>query len=297
MLSKKLWLLRDTSLEVAKNLAMGVAAIRGLRLAHPRTSAGLAHDSQALERYVFALLREVLTHRGGVEGLRVAEIGPGDHIATGLAMLAAGAASYTSLDRFPGLYGNDFALGWYRAVKRAWPSLFPERSWPAWLDVERFPGGYPDKVRSIPVGVENFGEASACWDVVCSYAVGEHVSDLDAFAGVTAKMLTAAGVAIHVVDFSQHQDWGRYNDPFLFLRFPDWLWKLMGSNRGLPNRFRFHELVAAFEAAGLRVECTQRAIAPELARPASLAARFRGMPLDSIKTLQATLVCSKASRP
>jgi hypothetical protein len=67
----------------------------------------------------------------------------------------------------------------------------------------------------------------------------------------------------------------------------------MGSNRGLPNRFRFHEFIAAFEAAGLKVEYNDRVIAPDLVNLESINARFRGMNTDSIKTLRANFVCKK----
>lgn len=289
---KRSRLFKDTMLELAKNVAMGVPFIRNLRLARPRTSLISAHTQQDLERYAFGVVHKVIKYKGAIVGRHVTEIGPGDHLATGLSMIAAGASSYTSIDRFSGPYGNEYAKGWYRAVKAAWPAAFPEIAWPEWLDVEKFPNGFPDRVRVIPAGVEEVKGEGGC-DIVCSHFVAEHVLNLDDFARVTEELLAAGGVAIHIVDFSQHHEWTYYNDPFLFLRFPEWLWNLMGSNRGLPNRFRFHEYVTAFEAAGLRVECDDRVIAAELVNPSSLAKRFRKMPMDSIKTLKATFVCSK----
>jgi hypothetical protein len=290
--SNRLRFFLDILLDITKDLAMGVGFIRDLRLTRPRTSTELEHTSEFLERYSFSLLREILKCRGSIAGLRVTEFGPGDHIATGLAMLAAGASSYTSLDRFPGPYGSDVAKKLYRSVKTAWPSTFPEMPWPAWLDVVLFPEGYPDRVKNISVGVELVTGAEPC-DLVCSYVVGEHVSDLAAFARVTSELLAPGGIAVHVVDFSQHSTWGAGDDPFMFLRFPDWLWRLMGSNRGLPNRFRYHEFEEAFASAGLDVSCNSREIAADLTRPDNLAARFRSMPIDSVKTLHAIFVCTK----
>jgi hypothetical protein len=151
----------------------------------------------------------------------VTEIGPGDHLATGLAMLAAGASSYTCIDRFPGQYESDYAKEWYLAVQIAWPTYFPNMSWSEWLDAAKFPDAYPDRVRVIPVGVEDIQDMPSC-DLICSYLVGEHVRDLESFARISCKPLVPGGVAVHVVDFSQHYDWAYYGDPFLFLRFPDW---------------------------------------------------------------------------
>lgn len=291
---KQINLLKDILVEIGKNYAMGVPFIRKLRMSSPRTSVYAAHNPQNLDRFAFGQLRKVMEILGRIDGLHVTEIGPGDHIATGLTMLAAGAASYTSLDRFPGLYGSDFAKTWYRAVRASWPTAFPELLWPEWLDVEKFPCGYPERVRVIPFGIEEVNDLRRC-DLVCSFLVGEHVLDLGAFARVTMDLLAANGVAIHIVDFSQHHNWSYYDDPFLFLRFPEWLWKLMGTNRGLPNRFRFHEFVTAFEETGLTVKCEDRVIAQELVNPASLAARFRDMPLDSVKTLGVIFFCSNQS--
>jgi len=62
------------------------------------------------------------------------------------------------------------------------------------------------------------------------------------------------GVALHRVDFGPHDSWFYYADPLTFLRFPEKLWSLTGSNRGTPNRFRHHEFMEAFERAGFEVD-------------------------------------------
>jgi SAM-dependent methyltransferase len=285
----------DICKEVAKNAAMAVAPVRQWRTAHARTSTRFAEE--VADRYAFGCLDSILPVVGSVAGLHVVEIGPGDHLASGLAILAAGAASYTAIDRFPGDYDGEVAQEWYRGVETLWPRRFAKLRWPEYLDASRFPGAYRDRVRVLPTSIESVDHGNSrsrvgLCDIICSFHVGEHVSDIEAFARLTAEVLAPNGVAIHFVNFRPHQYGGLYPDTLAFLRLPDWLWYLMGSARGTPNRRRFHELVAAFESAGLSVEADVIERLPEnqIDRRA-LARRFRDMPVDSLAVMQATFVC------
>lgn len=247
---------RAVATAVAKNLAMGVPAIRNARVSAGRTAGGTGPSRAKLDQYAFNLLGELLTHVGPLDGKSVLEIGPGDNLLAGLAMLASGASAYTALDRFPGPYGNAVAREWYALLKEEWPRRFPDRPWPADLDPATFPD-HP-KVSVITKGVED-AEPVAPHDVVCSYVVGEHVLSPDAFARKTREAIGEHGVAIHGIDFSGH-DWDVHGDPFLFLKFSDRLWRLMGSNRGVPNRVRFDDYVRCFERNGLDVEVVDKRV-------------------------------------
>ncbi len=275
---------------------MRLSSLRALRLhAAPRTSSSTNDKpaEAALQRYAVALPRTLLAAAGDLQGKHIVEIGPGDHLAAGLVMLAMGAASYTCLDRFPGQYSNGYAKRWYGAVREAWPQMFPRSEWPAWLDADRFPEAYPERIRVVKAGVEDAGELPPC-DIVCSYAVGEHVLDVDAFARMTRRLLRPDGVAVHVVDFSQHFDWSRYGDQFLFLSIPDRVWKWMGSHRGLPNRVRYGEFVEALRASGLQVHTVAKNLAAIIPDAGRMQPRFRAMPVESIRTLEATFLCKPA---
>jgi SAM-dependent methyltransferase len=233
------------AIEIAKNMAMSVPVITKLRTKMGRTS--LPPEPGQLQRYVFDLLDSVMQFGGGVAGKSILEIGPGDNLVTGLAFLAAGAKSYTVVDRFPGAYGSDDARRWYRLLAENWP----HGAWPASLDPDKFPD-YPN-ISSKGLAVESASDALETYDIVCSFAVGEHVSDIDEFARLTHNALTPGGVAVHVIDFGGHQ-WNRFGDPFLFLKFPESVWQMMGSARGEPNRVRFDAFKACFERAGLSVD-------------------------------------------
>jgi hypothetical protein len=244
-------LLVDVARESAKNALMAVPVVRDWRINRPRAGAEFSPD--LLERYAFQGLREVERLVGPVRGKSIVEFGPGDTLSAGIAFLAAGAASYASLDRFVPDYSRAAAKRWYTGVQSGWANAFPDYPWPADLDPSTFPEAYPaDRVRHISGAIEN-AAADTRYDVVTSWQVGEHVNDIQAFANLTARLLVPGGAAIHRIDFGPHDCWLCY-DPWLFLRFPSMLWHMMGSNRGYPNRRRHHEFLAAWQSAGLTVK-------------------------------------------
>jgi len=233
--------------EIAKNFAMRVPVIRRLRTKNGRTSGPPVKEN--LQRYVYDLIDKIQRHTGGVEGKSVLEIGPGDHLAAGLAMIALGAKQYSVLDRFPGDYDSELSRAWYRLLRDNWKYS----SWPCDLNVDDWLSS--GNINIYKTGVEDF-RPSQKFDIVCSYAVGEHVSDISSFASLNKNCISEAGVGLHCIDFGGHQ-WDRYGDPFLFLKFPDVVWNLMGSARGEPNRVRFAPYLRYFKDAGLQVEATE----------------------------------------
>jgi SAM-dependent methyltransferase len=273
-------------MEVGKNALMALPAVRRWRLTKPR--AGMRYDGSDahLLHYVFGPLEIVDTTTSGLAGKRVAEVGPGDFLSTGLALLAAGAASYTAIDRFAGDYSRPDAKAWYRGIRDEW-SRFRDDSWPEDLDPHAFPEGYSHLVRTINQPIETADEESV-FDVVCSMSVGEHVSDIDGFAEANARLLAPGGVAVHRIDFGAHGVWLNYSDPLYFLKFPEPLWWAMGSTRGYPNRRRLHEMVGAFTRAGLDVSVLQADLIPDVDLTA-LPARYRKMPAESVATREAVI--------
>lgn len=273
---------------------MGIAPVREWRLRRPRTIPGVDVGSDdRLERYALQPLRFALRYRGGLEGADIAEFGPGDNLASGLAMLAGGARSYTALDRFVADYSSPQAKHWYRAVENRWPTFFPHIRWPEWLRADAFPEAYPDRVEANVTSVED-ATILRKFDIVCSYQVGEHVVDVNRFASLTAGLLAPDGVGIHRVDFGPHDCWIRYEDPLTFLRFAPWLWWVMGSNRGYPNRVRHHELRRALKQAGLEVRCVDQtfysAAQVSLQR---LHPNYRQMPVQSLLTADVVYLCHR----
>jgi len=274
----------DVARQVTKNVAMGVPPVRKARLRRPRAGAKFTGSDQLIERYALQALRTVLRHDQDLVGRSVVEFGPGDNLVSGLSLLAAGAASYTVLDRFVPDYSAPEAKRWYRGLAAAWPEYYPERPWPRWLEPASFPEGLGERVGFIAGSIEE-ARGDDRFDLVCSFQVGEHVDDVGEFARLTADLMKPGGLGIHRVDFGPHDCWERYDDPLTFLRFSPPLWAAMGSNRGTPNRARHHEFLEAFAAAGLRIDCVDRTwFSPKQVDVERLPGRFRSMPIESLLT-------------
>ena len=284
---------REVVLEICKNAAMSIPAIRKRRLSRPRAGERFTGVDEDLERYAFQSLRILWGTAGDLRDKTVFEIGPGDFLTSGLSILAAGATSYSSTDRFVGDYSQLEGKDWYTAIESAWPRIFPDLPWPHWLDASNFPEAYPDRVFPMDLPIER-AEDVGRFDIVCSFQVGEHVSDIDAFARASAVMLNPGGCAVHRIDFGPHGRWNALH-PLAFLRVPEPLWRLMGSNRGLPNRRRLTEMVEAFERAGLDVTLSSVDVADVEPKDVSrLPSRLRGMTLESVATLNAVFTCRHA---
>lgn len=272
----------DLGSQIAKSALMAIPAVRAWRLKRPRTSFYLADTDAYLENSAFLGLNMLLEHFGDVRGRSVCEIGAGDFLTSGLSMLAAGARSYTVIDRFPGDYSGPTAKKMYAAVAANWARHFPNFDWDASIDPAKFPENYGDLVGQIARPIED-ASTDKKFDIVCSFQVGEHVSDIDAFAEMHNRLLGPEGMALHRVDFGPHDVWAGYADPTTFLRFPEPVWKLSGANRGIPNRRRHHEFVEAFRKADLETEVLLTETFDERSIDFDkLAARFRSMPVDSL---------------
>jgi hypothetical protein len=243
----------DVVTQTAKNLLMGSSAFRRWRLKRPRTAAGHSDIDEFLKHYAFASLDLLLEHSGDLHGRSVCEIGPGDYLTSGLSILAAGAERYCVIDRFPGDYFGEVARHWYREIAVNWHRFYPHLAWDPSVDASGFPESAASRLEIIGQPLER-ARPSRNYDLVCSFQVGEHVSDINSFAEIHNSVLKQHGIGLHRVDFGPHDCWFLYRDPGVFLRFSDTVWRLMGSNRGTPNRKRHHEFLDAFDRAGLDVE-------------------------------------------
>ena len=268
--------------ESAKNLLMGFEAVRRFRLRRPRSFVEGGTPLEFLQSSAFYTLGALEEYAGGVAGKSVCEFGPGDFLTSGLAILAAGADRYTAIDRFPGDHSGERAKYWYGQLREHWSHFRPGIHWDPALVPESFPEGYVGRVEIVSKPLEEV-HLSRRFDIVCSFQVGEHVTDIQAFAGIHQRLLEPSGVGLHRIDFGPHDVWFRYRDPSVFLRFSERLWRLTGSNRGVPNRRRHHEFLDAFERAGLNVHVlfTDR-FDENVMDLSKLDRRFREMPHESL---------------
>jgi SAM-dependent methyltransferase len=217
--------------EILANVAMGVPTVTWLRskLGQRTTFFSLSDRTEQMRRQ-FAFFMGAL---GDVRGKTIAELGPGDTVALGALLLKAGAARYIAYDRFAGnVFGPD-AVQLYEAL------------------------GAPLKERDVSIrgGIEDVNiSTEPKVDIFISCDVLEHVKDPLLALRNMAAMLTPDGVMVHRIDYSAHDVWRSYDNPFTFLMFPRSLWNAMTSNRGCPNRVRHVELTNELRRLGLHVD-------------------------------------------
>ncbi len=245
-----------------------------------------------------AFFREALGD-DGIEGKVVVEIGPGDALALGMLLLGLGATKYIAIDRFPGDLAGERAHRLYSELARVAPEEVraglsrtgrPAEDFP-WTDGPEA----PVVVLSQSIERADLGGVGPA-DVVVSYNVLEHLSDLAAaFVGM-AKILRPGGRMVHRIDYGPHGFWRGRPNPLEFLAVPDPLWSAMGSARGMPNRHRHPEVMAALAAAGFDASATitRRFGREEVDRiHPRILPRYRAMSADDLEPRDAILFATK----
>jgi len=132
-------------------------------------------------------------------------------------------------------------------------------------------------------------------DLVFSRAVLEHVNNLQASFHDMYAALKPGGIAIHLVDLKSH---GLHRDnPLDFLAWPSWLWSMMYSAKGVPNRLRVDAYRKAVAQSGfdlIEMKPTLLASAEDIqaVRP-QLADCFKSLSDEDLSCLGFWLVCRK----
>lgn len=227
---------------------------------------------------------------------RILEYGPGDVPGTALLLAGLGARSILCADRF-GLVRFD---EYQQRVVDALLQLLPDdaarqRLRACFREHGEFGSGLAETPISYSVTPSGLVGQSDIVDVVISRAVLEHVDDLPATFRDMAGALIPNGIAIHQVDLKSH---GLHRGNRLdFLTWPQWLWGLMFSGKGAPNRLRVDCYRAEAANAGLEVtllETSERATSEEVKqiRP-HLATPFRALSDDDLACMSFWMVCKQ----
>jgi len=200
-------------------------------------------------------------------GLQVLEYGPGDVLGVALLCIAHGSDRVVCVDRFPLERLSPANVAIYRALLEGLPGAVRARAEAAFR-VPGDPASGLDPARiEYRVTVDGTSGMEAAFDLILSRAVLEHVHDLPKLFADMRRALRPTGVALHQVDLKSH---GLDRSiPFDFLAWPAWLYALMYSHKGFPNRWRVGRYRRWAEAAGLDVralEPTGTLSAEELAR-------------------------------
>lgn len=223
------------------------------------------------------------------------EYGPGDLPGVALLMIAFGAAQVVCVDRFPLVGFSPFAAATIESLRGRLPTDARRRVDQVLRGSTSGANGFDERHLQYRVMRDGLCGLRSRADLVFSRAVLEHVNDLAATFADMAAALRPTGVAIHLVDLKSH---GLHQQsPLDFLAWPTWLWSLMYSAKGVPNRWRIdryrHELAACgLEMQQLRPVGTYSSAEIAAARP-HLAPEFRSLSEEDLAPKGFWLVCRK----
>lgn len=230
-----------------------------------------------------------------LSGKRILEYGPGDFPGVALLMVAHGAEVVICVDRFPLIQLSEKNLAVIADLLAALDPAQRLRAESCFVCATNWAAGFnPDRIRYRidPSGLSGLRDEI---DIVLSRAALEHVNDLPAtFADMHAAMKRDA-IAIHEVDLKSH---GLHqSNPLDFLTWPNALWHLMYSHKGVPNRLRVNSYRSILAQTGFEIILIEPILLAELVdvravRPA-LAAPFRQVTDNDLRCLGFWLICSK----
>lgn len=187
-----------------------------------------------------------------IQGKDVLEYGPGDILGVALICHAFGANTVHCVDRFPLNKISRKNAEVYRAIIEKLPAEFQQRARAAFNDPGQPESGFNADAIQYAVSSDGLSGKTARYDVIISRAVLEHVDQLDATFRDIRQALRPDGVSLHKIDLKSH-GLDRYR-PFDFLSWPTWLYRMMYSHKGFPNRWRADKYLQAAGAAGLKIK-------------------------------------------
>jgi len=191
-----------------------------------------------------------------LRGLSVLELGPGYSLLTAQNALEAGAAAVWLVDASP------------------------------LADSSKIPNG----AKYLTNGLQSLRKLpTSSVDFIFSHAVLEHVrrSEFEPTVRELRRLISAHGVASHVIDYQDHLQSSLNN-----LRFPERLWEsnFMASSGFYTNRLTFAQMLGIFRACGFKVTSTATKRWPALPlKQSSMAAPFKHLPEDELMTMGAEI--------
>lgn len=231
-----------------------------------------------------------------LSGKRVLEYGPGDCPGVALLMVAHGAARAVCVDRFPMVSLSPKTVSILSRLVNSLEGEARVRAESCFRSAGNPASGLDEeKLRYLvrPSGLSGLRDEI---DLAISRAALEHVDDLDATFADMRQALSAKAVCVHEVDLKSH---GLHKkNPLDFLTWPESLWRVMYSHKGVPNRARVDRFSAVLEKTGFIVthlsptsladEPIVREVKPHLAGP------FRQISDEHLRWLGFWLVCRPA---
>ena len=237
-------------------------------------------------------LGEVTT---SLAGKTILEYGPGDVLGVALLLVAHGAKKVYCVDRFPLLRHSPFNIRVIELLLESLSDAQRDRAVRCFNSIGDPASGYSSAQIEYITTIGGCSGLLGKADWIISRAVLEHVDNLDALFSDMRMALSVDGRAIHLVDLKSH---GFDQENRLdFLKWAPWLWRVMYSHKGVPNRWRIDHYRALLQRHGfdvVKLEATERASQEEVAEVRSmLAPRFKSLSSSDLSWLGFWLVCRK----
>ena len=298
---------------IVANVAKNLVAPAARRLRPDKVVLGMDGDAEEVLRGLEGLLRGLGSlELGSVNGLNVAELGPGrtPHLMVAFALAGAGRCMGFDINisflqpgwNSPALYRELVARleGADGVAFRAALGLTPE--------------GIGDRLAAfgcepLPVQIKQYDGASiplpdATVDLILSKSVLEHVTpdQVAPLVGEMHRVLRPGGAMIHQVDLRDHMwidgDRAVRGDWLDALTYPEWLFRAMFSRRATSiNRLRSSEWRGLIDSAPWAVTLWEETRFPLPAGfdASKLASRWRKLPDDELEIGQIVVAARRAS--
>ncbi|MBD3314506.1 MAG: methyltransferase domain-containing protein [Chitinivibrionales bacterium] len=181
----------------------------------------------------------------------VLEFGPGDIPGVAFLLYAYGAETVQCVDRFPLSKLNRKNIDVYQHLLESLRGEDRRRGESAFVEKANPRSGLDPRVISYKVTKDGLSRAVDAFDLILSRAVLEHVNDLEQTMLDIKRSMKKNGTSLHKVDLRSH-GLDRYTD-YDFLTWPQHLYKMMYSHKGVPNRWRADKYRCLAQRAGLRI--------------------------------------------
>ena len=169
----------------------------------------------------------------------VLEYGPGDIPGVALFFYAWGAKKVYCVDRFSLISISTFNTEVIEEILNLLPLEQRQRAFECFNEFGKPHSGFNENCIKYIVNKKGLSGFTDEVDFIFSRAVLEHVSDISAIIHDMENALKKGGVTVNKVDLKSH---GLHRGNILeFLTWPTFLWNLMYSEKGVPNRWRLDE--------------------------------------------------------
>lgn len=221
---------------VLNNVLVKVKTTLGFHGTHSGTPSRGKDVRRVVERIRknFGMYKEL--YGGAFKGKVVLEVGPGDNVGSALMMYAEGARKVVCVDAFEPFRDRRMEREAYKMLYDSYSEKERERLSEVLSFSDEGFSVDEDKIRYVPgVPIEKF-TSNEKFDVVLSKYVLEHVRSVRETVQTVGRLLKDGGVQVHLVNANDHGILSKHFHPLEFLTIKPWLWTLMVSDSGHPNR-------------------------------------------------------------